>query len=129
MNEQTNGAATQSFEDAIRAHLIENRQLLVQQAVSKAIATMGESMKYSAYDEAGKAVRAFFEKEVAPELVKYLNDQKEAIVARMTATLKELLDAGLKAQAEQWMKGVTSDNDYTRAETIMKMFGVQKSRY
>lgn len=128
MNEQ-NGIANESFEDAIRAHLIENRQQLVQQAVSKAIASMGESMKYSAYDQAGQAVRAFFEKEIAPELAKYLNDQKEAIVAKMTATIAEILDAGLKAQAEQWLKGVTSDNEYTRADTILKMFGAQKSRY
>lgn len=122
MNDQE---TKQTFEDAIREHLVENRTRLVEQAVEKAIVSMAESMRYKAMDLASTAVQEFFAKEVGPALAKHLNDQKETIVASYIATIKDVLDVGLKKQAEKWMKDVASDNEYTRGAAIAKLFGAK----
>lgn len=127
MNAEATDVGT-TFEDAIREHLIENRGELVKQAVSKAIGSMAESMRYTAMNLASTAVQEFFAKEVGPALAKHLSDQRETIVAHYVATVQEVLHAGLKSQAEKWMKDVTSDNDYTRGSAITAMFGAKSVR-
>jgi hypothetical protein len=118
MSEQTQD---QSFEEAIKAHLIGNRQKLVEQAVGHAITQMAESMKYSAYSTASEQLKTFFEKEVSPEIVKYLESQKETIIATMLGTIKNVLDAGLKSQGEEWLKEM-SGSSYARNSVIQKIF-------
>lgn len=124
-----NAEISKTFEDAIRDHLVENRERLVQQAVEKAIVSMAESMRYSAMNHAQSAVSEFFGKEVGPAIAKHLSDRREEIVAQMVTTVREVLDAGLKAQAEKWLKDVMSDNEYTRSMAICQMFGAKKDRY
>jgi hypothetical protein len=110
-----------TFEDAIHAHLIENRQTLVKQAVGTAIERMAESMKYGATHAAQKEMETFFQTEVAPEIKQWLASNREQIVAQMTATMKTVIDTGLKKQAEEWLKEM--DNQYSRGRLIAKMFG------
>lgn len=110
-----------SFEEAIKQHLVDNRQTLVKQAVSSAMERMAESMKYTAMDQAHKQILEFFKNEVGPEVEKYLTSQREALIAAMLDTIKKVLEEGLKKQAEEWIKDMA--NPYSRAKTIAAMLG------
>ncbi len=110
-----------SFEEAIKQHLVENRQQLVKQAVSSAMERMAESMKYTAMDQAHKQINEFFKNEVGPEVDKYLTSQREALIAAMIGTIKRVMEEGLKKQSEEWLKDMA--NPYTRAKTIAAMLG------
>lgn len=111
----------ESFEEAIKQHLVENRQQLVKQAVNSAMERMAESMKYTAMDQAHKQITEFFKTEVGPEVDKYLTGQREALIAAMIDTIKRVMEEGLKKQAEDWIKDMA--NPYTRAKTIAAMLG------
>lgn len=121
MAEENGTVPVESFEDVIRTHLIENRQSLVKQAVSGAMERMAESMKWTAMEHANKQLNEFFKAEVGPEIGKYLTENREALIAAVIGTIKTVLDAGLKAQAEEWTKEMASS--YSRARTIAAMFG------
>lgn len=111
----------ETFEEAIKQHLVENRQQLVKQAVSSAMERMAESMKYTAMDQAHKQITEFFKNEVGPEVEKYLTSQREALIAAMLDTIKKVMEEGLKKQAEEWIKDMA--NPYTRSKTIAAMLG------
>lgn len=113
----------QSFEEAIKQHLVENRQQLVKQAVSSAMERMAESMKYTAMDQAHTQIVEFFKTEIGPEVAKYLDSQRETLIATVTGTIKSVLEIGLKKQAEEWIKDM--DNSYSRARTIASMLGAK----
>lgn len=120
--QESNGALEgASFEDAIRTHLIENRKNLVAQAVGSAIEKMAESMKWNALQVAQKQMTEFFEKEVGPQVATYLAANREAIIAQVIATMKTVIDDGLKKQAADWIKEMESP--YSRAGVVSKMFG------
>jgi cation transport regulator ChaB len=127
MNTETT-QVEQSFEDAIREHLLENRQKLVKSAVNSAIEKLADTIRYSAQDHAHKSMKSFFEQEVAPELEKFFKDNRETLVASMIGVMKQVIDHGMKAQAESWMKKISA-SDYERAEVIGSLFGVKVSRY
>lgn len=110
-----------TFEDAIRTHLIDNRQELVKAAVSAAMEKMAESLKWTALTQAQEQLKKFFTDEVGPEVQKYLDAEKESLIASVVATIKEVVDYGLKKQAEEWLKEM--DSPYSRSGTIQKMFG------
>jgi hypothetical protein len=111
----------QSFEQAIQQHLLEHRESLVQQAVNSAITGMAESMKWTALEQAKKQLNEFFAEHVGPEVAKVLDANRENFVASVVATIKEVIDVGLKKQAEDWLKEM--DSSYSRSNTIQKMFG------
>lgn len=117
----TDAETKQTFEDAIREHLIENRQTLVKSAVVSAMDKMAESLKWTAMSAAQKQLDEFFQAEVGPEVKKYLDAERENLIASIVATIKEVVDYGLKKQAEDWMKSM--DNEYSRSGVIQKMFG------
>lgn len=113
-----------TFEDAIREHLINNRQQLVKDAMSAAMEKLAESMKWNALEQANKQFNEFFAAEVGPEIKKYLETNREALVAQVIATMKNVLDEGLKKQAESWLKEMS--NEYSRGKVIAKMFGADR---
>jgi hypothetical protein len=117
----TDQETKQTFEEAIKEHLIENRQLLVKSAVVSAMEKMAESLKWTAMNAAQKQLDEFFAAEVGPEIKKYLDAERETLVASIVATIKDVVDYGLKKQAEDWMKSM--DNEYSRSGVINKMFG------
>lgn len=120
-NNVTDQETMQTFEEAIKSHLVENRDQLVKQAVSSAMEKMAESMKWTAMTQASKQLEAFFVESVGPEVQKYLDAEKEALIASVVATIKGVVDYGLKKQAEDWLKEM--DNQYSRSGVINKMFG------
>lgn len=111
----------QTFEDAIKQHLIENRQQLVTTAVDSAVKQMAESLKWTALQCAQKQLEEFFQKDVGPEVAKHLDANREALIASVCATINEVVAYGLKKQAEDWMKSM--DSEYSRSGVIQKMFG------
>lgn len=117
----TDQESVQTFEQAIKQHLTEHREQLVAQAVTSAIGQMAESMKWTALTQAQEQLKKFFEESVGPEVAKYLDSNKEALVASVVGTIKDVVDYGLKKQAEDWMKEM--DSQYSRSGVIQKMFG------
>jgi hypothetical protein len=117
----TDQETLQTFEEAIKTHLIENREQLVKSAVASAMEKMAESMKWTALNQASKQLEAFFVESVGPEVQKYLDANKEALIASVVGTIKGVVDYGLKKQAEDWLKEM--DNSYSRSGVIQKMFG------
>lgn len=113
----------ESFEDAIRDHLVANRKTLVQSAVSKAMENMAESMKYTAMTQAGKQVDEFFKNEVGPEITKYLQENREALIAQMIGLVKDTITDGLKAYAEDIAKDM--NDEYKRNRRIARLFGIE----
>jgi hypothetical protein len=120
-NKMTDQETMQTFEEAIKTHLIENRDQLVKQAVSSAMEKMAESMKWTAMNQASKQLEAFFTESVGPEVQKYLDANRESLIATVVSTIKGVVDYGLKKQAEDWLKEM--DNQYSRSSVINKMFG------
>lgn len=117
----TDQETMQTFEEAIKEHLIANREQLVKSAVESAIEKMAESMKWTAMNQAQTQLTKFFEDSVGPEVKKYLDENKETLVASVVSTIKGVVDYGLKKQAEDWLKSM--DNEYSRSGVIQKMFG------
>lgn len=117
----TDQETMQTFEEAIKEHLIANREQLVKSAVSSAIEKMAESMKWTSMNQAHNQLTKFFEESIGPEIKKYLDENKEALVASVVSTIKGVVDYGLKKQAEDWMKSM--DSEYSRSGVIQKMFG------
>lgn len=116
----TNGH-TESFEDAIRDHLVKNRQTLVASAVNQALERMAESMKYTAMTHAQVAMDDFFKQEVAPELQKYLEINREQIVASVIGCLQQIYEGALKLHAEEMLKSIS--NSYTREKILSSLLG------
>jgi hypothetical protein len=112
---------TESFEDAIRAHLIENRQTLVQAAVGQAIERMAESMKWTAMTTAQGQLEEFFKTEVAPEIEKYLHQNREAIIANVIGALRQITDGALKLHAEDMLKNLSQS--YHRDKLLSALLG------
>lgn len=112
----------ESFEDAIRDHLVANRKLLVQSAVEQAMTKMAESMKWTAMQQASQTVDEFFKNEVGPELAKYLQTNREALIAQMIGLVKDTITDGLKAYAEDIAKDM--NDEYKRNRRIAKLFGI-----
>lgn len=125
MQKETNGQAA-SFEDAIREHLIENRQTLVKSAVSSAMERMADSLKWTAMSAAQTQMEEFFKNEVGPEIQKYLEGNREALIASVIGVVKQAVDAGLKAYAEDIAKDM--GDEYKRNKRIASLFGIQ-TRY
>lgn len=117
----TDQESMQTFEQAINDHLIKNRESLVTQAVNSAISGMADSMKWTALEQAKAQLNEFFKEHVGPEVAKLLDANREQFVASVVATIKDVIDHGLKKQAEDWMKEM--DSSYSRSGTIQKMFG------
>lgn len=116
----TNGHA-ESFEDAIRTHLIENRQTLVQSAVAQALEKMAESMKWTALHTADKQLQEFFAAEVAPEIKKYLDAHREDIIASVVGSLRKICDAALQLHAEEMIKNL--GNSWNRDKVLAALLG------
>lgn len=117
----------QSFEEAIKVHLLENRDRLVKSAVENAMVQMAESMKYGAYSKASEQMDKFFKEEVGPAIAAYLQSQKESLIAQTIAVVKQTIDEGMKQYAEVLMKDMK--DDYKRGERIASLLGVKTSRY
>jgi hypothetical protein len=113
-----------TFEDAMRDHLVLNRQQLVKDAMDSAMGKLAESMKWSALEHANKQLNEFFATEVSGEIKRFLAENRETLIAQVIATMKTVVDAGLKKQAEEWIKEM--DNSYSRGKTIAKMFGADR---
>lgn len=119
-------AQVETFEDAIRDHLVANRQKLVASAVSQAMEKMAESMKYTALTAANQQVDEFFKTEVGPEIAKYLQANREALIAQVIGLVKDTITEGLKAYAEDVAKDM--NDEYKRNRRIAKLFGID-TRY
>lgn len=117
----TDQQTMQTFEESIKQHLVDNRKELVSQAVTAAIGSLAESLKWTALDAAKTQLQEFFKTDVAPEVTKMLDANKEQFIASVVATIREVIDYGLKKQAEDWMKEM--DSSYSRSAVISKMFG------
>lgn len=124
MNAQVEPVET--FEDAIRDHLVANRQRLVTSAVEQAMTKLSDSLKWNALDHAKKQLDEFFQKEVGPEVAKYLAANREAVIATVIGMVKQTIDDGLKAYAEEIAKDMT--DEYKRNRRIAKLFGIE-TRY
>lgn len=113
----------ESFEDAIRDHLVANRKSLVESAVAQAMTKMAESMKYSAIYQAQQQLDEFFKNDVGPEIAKYLQANREAFVAQMIGLVKDTITNGLKAYAEDITKDM--NDEYKRNRRIARLFGIE----
>lgn len=121
MNAIVQAQSNESFEDAIKQHLLDNRPRLVEQAIQSAFERMSESLKYTALQQAELQLKEFFKTDVAPAVQDYLDKNREQLVAKAIATIQTVLDAALKMQSEEWIK--ESASQYSRAGVISKMFG------
>jgi flagellar biosynthesis/type III secretory pathway protein FliH len=110
-----------TFEDAIRTHLIENRKSLVASAVSQAMERMAESMKWGAIQSAEKELNAFFVTDVAPEIKKYLEANREALIASVLGSLKTIVDGALTMHAEAMLKNL--QQSYNRNKLLSALLG------
>jgi hypothetical protein len=117
----------ETFEEAIKQHLVENRDRLVKNAVDHAMVQMAESMKYGAYSKASEQMDKFFKEEVGPAIAEYLKSQKESLIAQTVALVKQTIDEGMKSYAECLMKDMK--DDYKRGERIASLLGIKTSRY
>lgn len=121
MSDTNANSSPETFEDAIRSHLISNRERLVQGAVAQAMDKMAESMKWTALESASKQLQEFFQAEVAPEIKKYLDTNREAIIASVLGSLRDIVDGALKLHAEEMLKNL--QQSWNRDKLISALLG------
>lgn len=102
----------------LAAFLDESKEEIQRAVKEKVIAGLLESHRWQITDEIGKVVREFVDKEIVPEVKKYLQDQKGPILeAALVGAAKIGADLS-KAIAERSAKNLTSDSYQFRS--VMK---------
>ena len=109
-------------EEQLLAFLQDNKDDIAASVKAKAIEAMTQDLKWRLPDAVTKAVAAFFEAEIVPEIQKHLADQKGPIVAASIKAASQIGDKVAEALVE---KAVESMSGYRSGEVIKALMGVR----
>src|SRR5512139_1867606 len=97
-----------TFESILTQHLLDRREQIVADAVKNTVASIQNSLKWTASDQVQKEINDFFSKEVGPAISAHLTVHKAEIIASTIAVVKTTLDETLKLWAVKRMKDLES---------------------
>ena len=112
-------------EGELTKFLEENADAIKEASRAAIIEKIQDTLKWSLPDTISNEIQAFFKKEIAPEVAKYLADQKGPILEAAKQSAVELSEA----LSKEMLKRCAENMNGYRAEQVMKALLGIDSRY